>query len=124
METIVYLQQLVGKTVANTELITGTVIARKASRDEPDNIQIELTWQMYLEDYILNIYNAMSIRPDEKEFDDLRGLKVIAVDENKERAELIFDNGTKLQVDLRDEAYTGPEAMCLYGPDNLCVVWR
>lgn len=124
MKSIDYLQYLVGEIVINTTLTTSTIIARKANNDEPDNIQLELTWQLYINNYILNIYNPISIKPDEKEFDDLKGLRIIAANENKERVELVFDNGCKLQVDLRDESYTGPEAMCLYGPDDLCVVWN
>ena len=41
-----------------------------------------------------------------------------------EYADLLFDNGFRFIVDLRDEAYSGdPEAMCLNGPNNLIVVW-
>ncbi|KAA5536450.1 hypothetical protein F0919_01935 [Taibaiella lutea] len=123
MELQTYLQRLIGKTVTNTVITTSTVIARKIDKDDPDNIKTELTFQLYIDDYTLNIYNPITILPSEKDFADVKGLKIVAVEESDEKAELIFDNSYNLIVDMRDEAYDGPEALYLTGPNHFWVAW-
>ena len=124
MEKHSYLEKLIGKTVTKTDINTSTVTAIVENTDGPFNQKTSIILQLYLEEYLLNIYNPITIVPDYKEFNDLNGSKVIAVDENKEEARLIFNNGNVLTVNMRDEVYWDPEAMCLYGPDNFFVVWN
>jgi hypothetical protein len=124
MEKEYYLERLLGKVITKTDTGTSIVIGRNMKEDDPNRERTFAMVQLFLEDYILNIENPMTIIPSGKELPDLEGLKVIATDENDEEAELIFDNGNRLIINLREEAYEGPEAMCLYGPDDFCVVWR
>jgi hypothetical protein len=118
-----YLKQLLGKLVTATDTGTSIIIGINMKEGDPDRERTFAMVQLFIEDYILNIENPTTIYPLGKELDDLEGLKIIAVEETKEEAELIFDNGSRLIVNLRDEAYEGPEAMSLRGPNNFFVSW-
>lgn len=124
MEKHSYLEILIGKTVTKTDINTSTITAIIKNTGESFNQNMSIVLQLYLEEYLLNIYNPITIVPDYKEFGDLNGLKIIDVDESKEEAKLIFDNGNVLTVNMRDEVYWDPEAMCLYGPDNFFIAWN
>jgi len=54
----------------------------------------------------------------------LVGNTVTYVDEQKEVITIRFENNWVLRVDMRDEAYSGPEAMQLRVPDDPIVVWN
>jgi hypothetical protein len=120
METEKYLNRLIGKTLTSTNLSTSTVLPINGNGKELYTIANSL----HFEDYRLDINNPISIVPVEKELELLIGLKVIATEERKEEAEIIFDNGNKLLIDMRDEVYYDPESMVLNGPDNFCAVWN
>ena len=124
MEQKSYLERLIGKIVTKTDINTSTAINLGNSNDEPANVKFEISLQLFLEEYLLDIYNPITVIPSDKELPDFVGLKVVAISDTKEEGELIFDNGYKIVVNMRDEAYYGPEAMCLYGPENLIVVWN
>lgn len=124
METLSYLKKLIGKTVTKTDIKTSSVSPITKFKVETINIKTSIVIQLHLEDYLLNINNQITISPDYKEFNDLKGLKIIATDESNEEVKLTFSNGTVLYVNLRDEAYWDPEAMCLYGPDNFFIAWN
>lgn len=66
----------------------------------------------------------MKISPSDKVVSDFVGLKVFKAYETKDDTILIFSDDYKIVVDLRDEAYSDPEAMYLIGPDNFWVVWN
>ena len=121
---ISHLERLIGKTVTNTGMGTSTTYSIGKSKDDPDDIRTEIELNIFFEDYYLNIYNPITIIPSEKELLDFTGLSLIATSETKDEAELIFDNSYRIIIDLRDEAYYGPEAMCLSGPDNFWAVWN
>lgn len=58
---------------------------------------------------------------------DVKGLigkAVTDIDEDKYRVSIKFDNDSVIQIDMRDEAYTGPEAMQLRVPGETIVVWN
>ena len=119
-----YLERLIGKIVTNTKMGINTSYASGISQDDSHFETKEIELNMCFEDYCLSISNPITIIPSEKELLDFTGLKVIAISESKEKGELIFDNGYKVIIDLRDEVYNGPEAMALSGPDNFWVVWN
>lgn len=54
----------------------------------------------------------------------LIGKSVTDVSESKYMVTIRFDNDSVLQIDMRDEAYTGPEAMQLRVPDEPIVIWN
>jgi hypothetical protein len=123
MEKEYCLKRLIGKVVNKTEISSSIIIGRNMKADDPNRERTFVMLQLFIEDYILNISNPITIIPSYKELPDLEGLKIIAVHETDEEAELIFDNGNRLIVDMRDEAYEGPEAIYLTGPDGFWVVW-
>jgi hypothetical protein len=45
------------------------------------------------------------------------------VDVTDEQFKLATDKGW-FSIDLRYESYVGPEALVIYGPDNLIIVWN
>jgi hypothetical protein len=120
---ISYIERLIGKFVTDTKMGTSTTYPIGENSDDLDFKNIEIELVIFFEDYYLNIYNPITIIPSEKELLDFIGLKVIAISETKKEMELVFDNGYKILIDLRNEVYNGPEAMCLSGPNNFCVVW-
>ena len=71
----------------------------------------------------LNIYNALRLYND----DDLRvlnGATLLKVEEKPEKLIFSFSNGTRLDIDLCDDAYNGPEALELNIPGQPTVVWN
>jgi hypothetical protein len=115
-----YLNRLVGKVLTSVNVSPSTIL----SIIENGKALYTITNTLYFEDYRLNINNPISILPVAKELDDLVHLKVVATKERKKEAEIVFDSGYKLIVDMRDEGYYDPEAMYLTGPDNFWVVWN
>lgn len=53
----------------------------------------------------------------------LVGKMVTHVDEATDTTTIRFENDLVLRIDMRDEAYTGPEAMQLLVPGEPTVVW-
>lgn len=115
-----YLNRLTGKRLTSFDISTSTVLPINGNGKEVYTIANAL----YFEDYQLNINNPISITPSDKELQDLVDQKVMATDERKDEAEIVFANGTKILVDMRDEVYYDPEAMYLIGPNNFWVVWN
>ena len=54
----------------------------------------------------------------------LVGHRLMGLETLPEMAELIFSDTARLTVDLRDDAFVGPEAMQLHGPNLEIVVWN
>lgn len=119
-----YLTRLIGSIIQKTDTDITTVVAIKMHKDDEESVKMIIGIQLYFEEYILNIYNPAKITFHDTALNNLIGLKVIEVNETKESAELMFDNGCKLIVNMKEEAYEGPEAMALYGPNDFWVVWN
>ena len=78
---------------------------------------------LFEKDISLNIYNAWRLGNG----DDLRvlnGATLLTVEETPEQLPLSFSNGTRLAIDLGDNAYNGPEALELHIPGQPTVVWN
>lgn len=54
----------------------------------------------------------------------LLGINVTDVDVGADALTIRFENNWALRVDMRDEAYTGPEAMQLRVPGEPIVIWN
>jgi hypothetical protein len=119
-----YLKLLIGETLTHTAYNTSTVLPINTKQKENLPANISLFIQLLFEKYRLNIYNTVDITPPEKVVNDFIGLRVVDVCETNEAAILFFESGFKITVDLRDEAYSDPEAMYLAGPENFWVVWN
>lgn len=74
--------------------------------------------QVYFSDYTLNIYNDLkwTSGPDESKV-------VVAVREDRECVEMVFSDASLLRIDLRPEAWRGPEALGLYRGRDCIMVW-
>ncbi|MGN3967535.1 hypothetical protein ACS0ZG_37655 [Burkholderia gladioli] len=73
----------------------------------------------------LNIYNKFSVKSvGEQNEKMLVGAVVVNIEETKESVLLEFDVGEKIEVDLKDCAYTSPEAMQLRVPGRPVVIWN
>jgi hypothetical protein len=120
-----YLELLVGRAVTGAEYNTSTVAPIDIIKNgDASFIKTSISIVVYFEEYRLSIYNNIRIWPPNKEINDFVGLKVLEAFETKEEAVLKFQHDCKVVIDLRDEAYSGPEAMYLSGPDNFWVVWN
>ena len=78
---------------------------------------------LFEQDISLNIYNALRLCHG----DDLRvlnGATLLTVEETPEKLIFSFSNGTRLAIDLCDDAYNGPEALELHIPGQPTVVWN
>jgi hypothetical protein len=62
-------------------------------------------------------------RESKQQSTGLTGRRLLGVEARPDAVELIFDDGWSVEVDIRDEAYTGPEAMNLHRPGKPIVVW-
>ena len=74
-------------------------------------------------DYTLNILNRFKLIGIDC-LDQAQGLRIEMVQEMDDAVILVFQNSNRIVVDLTDDAYFGPEAMVLQGPDDLIVVWN
>lgn len=72
--------------------------------------------------YGLSIYNSYEI--SKGDFDKIVGSFAESINETEEFLRINLANGIEILVDLRAEAYQGPEAIQLNGPDNLIVIWN
>ena len=78
---------------------------------------------LFEKDISLNIYNALRLGNG----DDLRvlnGTTLLKVEEKPDRLIFYFSNGKRLDIDLCDDAYNGPEALELNIPGQPTVVWN
>ena len=119
-----HLERLIGKIVTDFAIGNSITYGLKGKYGEPPSEITEIEISLFFEDHFLHIYNPISILPSDRELMDLIGLKVISTSEAQFECELIFDNGARLIIDMRDEVYNGPEAMNLVGPNNFLAIWN
>lgn len=76
-----------------------------------------------LDGAILTICNEFKVGGG-NDFDGLVGRKLIDISETVEEVQFCFEHETSLTVNLRPEAYHGPEAMVLHRKGEPIVVWN
>lgn len=118
-----YLRLLIGKRVVNVDWSTDLTISREKDKQTAEHIISSEYVQLFIEEYRLNINNPYSIMPEHIGIADLIGLIVVSTVKRDFDAEIVFDNGCSLIIDMRDEVYTDPEAMVLYCP-GFWAVWN
>jgi hypothetical protein len=73
----------------------------------------------------LSIFNAASWSgPARVDLSSVDGRRVTEALDLEEGAQLVFDDGSVLEVDLRDSAFVEAEAMVLHIPGEPIVVWN
>jgi hypothetical protein len=121
-----YLKLLVGQKIIEVTGSLSEVVSLKSNNNNTITESIMSVYvQIIFEEYQLSVFNrAEIINHPELKVQSLIGLKVVRAIETKTFAELFFENSISYRVDLRDEGNNDPEAMALYGPNNLIVVWN
>jgi hypothetical protein len=82
-------------------------------------------WQLRLGDDLITIYNPLNLEGFSRD-DPSRtsaGLFLTNVEESKDAIVLRFSGGATLAIDLRDESYSGPEAVVLTKHTGEIIVW-
>ena len=119
-----YLKLLIGKKLNLIDSQFETVIPIKGTKDEVGEPISSIAILLRFEDgYNLSINNP-TIYELGQGVRSLENLLVTDTEEDESKAVLTFPNGSSIRIDLRYESYTGPEAMCLMGPNDLIVVWN
>ena len=73
----------------------------------------------------LNIYNPFEVSGDPaQKGKSLAGKTVTEVEESTFEAIISLSGGVSIRIDMRDEAFSGPEAMQLRVPGHDIVVWN
>jgi hypothetical protein len=70
----------------------------------------------------LSIYNDRFLIPRTTKLSDLVGKIITSIAENKDSVSLKFIDGTQLTIDMRDQAYHGPEALQLNYPGMPTII--
>lgn len=119
-----YLLLLIGEVVMDVNISVDQFVPLYDKTGKKDVTIIATVIQF--SDYKLTIDNPHKVLKDNEVVDlkSIIGKKVIYVVEEQHFAEVSFEGNLILIVDMRDEVYQGPEAMCLYGPDNFWIVWN
>lgn len=86
--------------------------------------KIELPLQLIVDDFSLNIYNPYTISGlVNYSITNLVGNRIDRVIENDESKAFLISGEIEIRIDMKENSYNGPEAISLYGPNNLIVVW-
>ncbi len=87
---------------------------------------IEHSTSVCFNNYRLDIYNPVKLLglDNKLSIHNLTNLSVVSCIESADEIIIELENQIKLIVDMRDESFIGPEALCLHGPNNLMVVWN
>lgn len=116
-----YLNKLIGKTITDVLTSQGTYYAINSKETPPQVLDEIVIW---FEDFSLSICNRITLSDGTSNLTSLIGKKIKLAHESDQEAKLTTSDDQWFSIDLREEAYTGPEAMCLNGPGSFFVVWN
>ena len=118
---------LIGQTVKEVSDDVATYIPINSPETFPEGGQAVLVREIIFQDYKLTVANPMRLTQtgaQHAQLTVLLGKTVYRVEENEGAALIDFGNDLQLEVDLREESFSGPEAMVLHGPNGFIVVWN
>lgn len=72
----------------------------------------------------LSIYNEVSLTPESMRWEQLVGNTVLSVAEEDSFIELTFLDGVRICIDMRPQAWHGPEALQLNRQGQPTVIWN
>ena len=72
----------------------------------------------------MSIYNDVSVTPSAIRIDGLVGKMVISITEQEDCINIRFLDGSQLRIEMRQEAYKGPEAIELHRKGFPPVIWN
>ena len=120
-----HLNKIIGKTISDIFIDQGTYYALKLEKLETESLpQIVHEITLVIQDYSLTISNKITLPTSIENINLFLGKTIKSVIESDEEVKIITTDDNWLSIDLRQEAFVGPEAMSLTGPNNLCVVWN
>lgn len=116
------LNNLIGKKISR---ISGSDSV-SISLQNISNPKVESPLSLIVEDYTLNIYNPFTIKGTDTNTSMriLEGHHIVSCREQSDMINIVLNDNIEITIDLRDESFKGPEALSLYGPNNLIVVWN
>jgi hypothetical protein len=79
---------------------------------------------VFSDDIRISIYNEMTVSPPSIAVSRLVGRIVTAVAEDDNAIEIQFLDGARIKVDMRAQAYRGPEALQLNRRGHPDVIWN
>ena len=90
---------------------------------ENDTIETVEEVLVEIDNWNICITNPIRLDPNLGSIDDLVGAIIVQINSMDEEFRVSTDKGS-FSVDIRRESFVGPEAMVIYGPENLIVVWN
>jgi hypothetical protein len=117
------LNKLLGKQIIEIELYPATYYPINTPDSKPEPLTINELWINFGE-YKLNIGNNYELSPEPNNPEALIGQVIKEVIETREAVKIFTTLEMALTIDLRDEAFNGPEAMSLHGPENYVKIWN
>jgi len=103
--------------------IIGQRVTEVVAGDEVITFRTDGGWR-------IAIYNASSLETasaaplTEENARTLRGTRIVDIKTEPQFVAITFDHPARLVIDLRDEAYSGPEAMLITGPGEVILAWN
>lgn len=116
-----YLNKLIGNTITDISSGQGTYYPLNEPERSP---QIVDHLYITIEDYSLTISNKIIFGKNIESMNMFLGKTIKEINEANNEIKITTEDDNWFIVDLREEAYVGPEAMSLHGPENLLVVWN
>jgi hypothetical protein len=101
------------------------ISCRKETFHSIENDTIETVEEILVEidKWTMCITNPVRLDPKLASIEDLVGATIDQINSTDEKFRVSTDKGW-FSVDIRRESFVGPEAMVIYGPENLIVVWN
>jgi hypothetical protein len=118
-----HLNKLVGKQIIKLEVYPSTYYPINTSDSKLEPLTINELWINFGE-YQLNIGNNYELNSELNNIEALVGQVIKEVIETNDAVKMVTTLGNILTINLRDEAFNGPEAMSLHGPENYLKIWN
>jgi hypothetical protein len=122
MTNLGYFHPLVGKIILDVRQEISTTFP--INDPDPDKILTEIPLCLSIDQFRLFIYNNWSLSGNITHIEMLIGRSLQNIKMDGHLLLLEVEGSIGISVDVSDEGFNGPEAIVLYGPDNLWVVWN
>jgi hypothetical protein len=118
-----YLDNIKGKKIIDLQFLTETYYPIKTEKEDKSEPQTVPSIWLDLGDYKITITNPITLENTPGDIYTFLNKIIINVVESDKHVCIVTSDGQKLNIDLSEDAYVGPEAIVLYGPNDLIVVW-
>jgi hypothetical protein len=112
-----------GKQILGIEAEIMAAVPLGVSTD--DEVTIKTPLKITVDDYILFIYNRWELKaPKPFDVNRLKGGKISDIEYRSDALQIKFSDEARIDVDVSENGYVGPESLVLYGPEGEMVVWE